>query len=246
MEDKIYETFDSRIPKHKPFITNFLIFVILFMFSIEVLLNAFYSDKTLIILGAKWNEGITRGEYWRFFTCTLLHGNLIHLLLNLTALYIFGQEVESLFGYFRFSLIYLFSSWGAALSSYAFSPNLAIGASGAVFGVIGALIIFFYKQKDKVTGAKLRLKSMYTLVIINLLLGLVLPRIDNFAHIGGVISGIFCSWIISPKYIIQENKMSKLISVIKSPDKLKTTCGIITLITIFTILTKLTVESNYK
>lgn len=242
MEANNYVTFDPRIPKHKPLLSRFLIFLISTMYLIEVYFNALYSDKGLIILGAKWNEGITNGEYWRFLTCTFLHGNIMHLFLNLTALYIFGQEVESIYGIFRFFLIYIFSSWGASLASYAFSPNIAIGASGAIFGIIGGLIIFFFRQREKVTGANFKFKSMYTLVIINLLFGILLPRIDNSAHLGGLITGLFSGWFISPEYKIEKNEQLDKLVITKKTDTIKLISGIILVITILFWLTKLSVN----
>lgn len=226
-----YVTFDPRIPKHKPVLTNVLITFISLMFLVEIFFNALYSDQAIILLGAKWNEGITNGEYWRFITCTFLHGNLFHLFLNIAAIYIFGTEVESIYGTFRFLLIYLITGWGASLASYAFSPGVAIGASGAVFGIIGALVIFFFRQREKATGAKLRYKSMYTLVIINLVLGFLIPRIDNSAHIGGLITGILLTWFIAPEYKIEKDDLSNKSYVIQKPDKQRILAGIILVIT---------------
>ena len=244
MPEDDYVTFDPRIPKSKPVFTNILLTLISAMFVVEVLFNALYSDNAIIILGAKWNEGITKGEYWRFITCTLLHGNLIHLFLNLTALYIFGQEVESIYGTARFLLLCFLSSWGASLASYTFSTGVAIGASGTIFGIIGALIIFFYRQKEKVTGANLKFKSMYTLVIINLVLGFLLPKIDNSAHIGGLITGLFSSWFISPKYKIQKDEELEKLIVIQKPDTLRVVSGLILVTTVLFWLTKLAINSH--
>ena len=216
MNDNDYVEFDPRIPKYKSVLTNIIIFWISIMFIIEIFFSALNSDKLIILLGAKWNEGITRGEYWRFLTCTFLHGNLMHLFLNLAAIYIFGKEVESIYGTFRFLIIYLLSSWGAGLASYSFSDGIAIGASGVVFGIIGSLIIFFFRQREKVTGANLKFKSMYTLVIINLLFGFLLPRIDNYAHMGGLVTGLIIGWFISPEYKIEKvEELEKLIIVRK-------------------------------
>ena len=242
MPNDDYVTFDPRIPKYKPILSNFLIITIGVMYIIEILFNALYSDKAIIILGAKWNEGITNGEYWRFISCTFLHGNLLHLFLNVAAIYIFGKEVESIYGTFRFLILYIFSSWGATLASYAFSSGLAIGASGAVFGIIGGLIIFFYRQRDKVTGATMRFKSMYTLVIINLIFGFLLPKIDNSAHIGGLITGLITSYFISPEYQTIKDEVLQQLKIIKKKDTYRLTGGLILCITILFWLTKYTIN----
>ena len=237
-------TFDPKIPKEKPYLTKILIFFICLIFIAEVLFNALYSDKGLIILGAKWNSGITNGEYWRFITCTFLHGNIMHLFVNIAAIYIFGQEVESIYGASKFILLYLISSWGASLTSYAFSPGIAIGASGAVFGVIGSLVIFFFRQRGKVTGAEMKFKSMYTLVIINLIFGFLLPRIDNFAHIGGLITGLLFSYFISPEYLIEKNETLNQLVVVKKTNNKRTLLGLALIISLLTWLTKLATILN--
>ncbi len=234
--------FDPRIPKHKPVLTRIIIVLICIMFIAEIYFKGLYSDKALIILGAKWNEGITNGEYWRFFSCTLLHGGLLHLFLNLAALHIFGSEVESTFGSFRFLLIYLISSWGAGLASYAFSSHLAIGASGALFGIIGSLVMFFFRQRERVSGATMRFKSMYTLIIINLMLGLLIPRIDNSAHIGGVITGLITGWFISPEYNIEKDEMIGKLHVVKKRDLTRVIAGLFLVLTILYWLTKLAIS----
>src|SRR3990167_1218999 len=168
MQTEEYVTFDPRIPKQKSLFNNVFLVAIVVMYIVEVLLNAHINEKVLIILGAKWNEGITNGEYWRFLTPSLLHGNIIHLFLNFAALQIFGKELESMYGTLRYFILCILCSWGSILASYSFSSGIAIGASGVVFGIIGGLIIFFYRQREKLTGANLRFKSMYTLVIINI------------------------------------------------------------------------------
>lgn len=197
------------IPKYKPFFTNILIVVIAIMFLIQTFLVFTTGDleKVLITLGAKWNYGIKHGEYYRFITCAFLHGSLVHLLLNLVTLNAFGKELESIFGKFRFLLIFFISAWGASLTSFIFSPYLAIGASGAVFGIIGSLTVFFYKQKDKLVNSEAKFKTMYTLAGLNLIFGFLIPNIDYSAHIGGLITGAIISYFISPEYLVDEEHL---------------------------------------
>lgn len=239
-----FVNFDPKIPKHKVIITKLLIIAISIMFLIEIVFNALFSEMAIIILGAKWNEGITNGEYWRFLTCTFLHGNLFHLFLNIAALYIFGKEVESIFGTSRFLLTYLLSSWGASLASYTFSSEIAIGASGALFGIIGSLVVFFFRQREKVSGANMKFKTMYTLIIINLLFGLVIPRIDNSAHIGGLLTGLFSGWFIAPEYKIEKIEEENKLIVVKKQDSSRIISGLILIITILFWLTRLAVNSK--
>ena len=238
MSENDYVIFDPKIPKHRPILTKLLIILILTMFVVEVFYTAKYGEQGIIILGAKWNEGITNGEYWRFFTCALLHGSFMHLFLNLAGFYIFGKELESIYGPFRYLLICLLTSWGATLASYTFSPGIAIGASGIVFGIIGSLIAFYFKQKNKVTGAKYKFKSMYTLVIINLLFGLFIPRIDNSAHIGGILTGLLSGWLLSPKYKILKDEELQRLKVIEEKNVARFFTGVMFLILLLVWLTK--------
>jgi len=136
MSSENHVTYDPRIPKYLPILTKSIIAFIVIMYIVEIFFNALSSEKAIILLGAKWNEGITNGEYWRFITPTFLHGNLIHLFLNILALHIFANELESIYGTHRFLILFILTSWGAILASYTFSPGIAIGASGAIFGII--------------------------------------------------------------------------------------------------------------
>ena len=237
-----YVIFDPKIPKHKPILTKLLIILISAMFIVEMFFTAHYGEKAIIILGAKWNEGITNGEYWRFFTCAFLHGGLMHLFLNLAGLYIFGKELESIYGSIKFLFICLLTSWGSTLASYTFSSGIAIGASGIVFGIIGSLISFYFTQKGKVTGADYKFKSMYTLVIINLILGFMMPRIDNSAHIGGIVTGLLSGWVLSPKYEIIKNKEMQKLIVIEEKNYSRVLLGIMFLVLLLVWLTKLSIS----
>ena len=242
MNENDYVTFDPTIPKHKPILTRLLIILILIMFIVELFYTAHFGEKGIIILGAKWNEGITKGEYWRFFTCALLHGNLMHLFLNLAGLYIFGRELESIYGSIKFLLICLLTNWGSTLTSYEFSSGIAIGASGIVFGIIGCLISFYFSQKGKVTGADYKFKSMYTLVIINLVLGFMMPRIDNSAHIGGILTGLLSGWILTPKYEILKNDELQKLEIKEGKNLSRFLIGTIFLVLLLTWLTRLAVS----
>lgn len=244
MSDQNYVTYDPRIPKYSPFLTKSIITFIVLMYIVEIVFNALHSEKTIILLGAKWNEGITNGEYWRFITPTFLHGNLIHLILNLFALHLFANELESIYGTFRFLLLFLTTSWGAILASYAFSPGIAIGASGVVFGILGGLIIFFFRQREKVRGAHLKFKTMYTLGAINIILGIIIPKIDNAAHIGGLMTGLLIGWFISPEYNIQKDEETDKLTIVKTKDTIRTFSGIFLAITILFWLSKLAINTH--
>lgn len=244
MSSEAYVTYDPRIPKYMPLLTKLITTSIIFMYIVEIVFNALFSEQALILLGAKWNQGITNGEYWRFITPTFLHGNLIHLFLNLFALHLFANELESIYGTPRFLVIFLLTSWGAILASYTFSQGLAIGASGALFGIIGGLITFFFRQREKISGAHLKFKTMYTLVFINIIFGMLIPRVDNAAHIGGLITGLLLGWFISPEYTIEKDNEAGKLLVVKKIDTPRVLSGIFLVLTILFWLTKLSISTQ--
>ena len=133
---------------------------------------------------------VRAGQYYRLFTGILLHGSLIHLGCNCYSLYVIGTQVESFLGKFKFLVIYLFSGLMGSLFSISFNGNVAsIGASGAIFGLMGALAYFGYYYR--VYFGNILKSQIIPLIILNLGLGFMVTGIDNFAHIGGLLGGIF-------------------------------------------------------
>lgn len=142
---------------------------------------------------------IRYGQYYRLLTGAFLHGNLFHLIFNMYALYIIGSQIESFMGKWRYLVIYLFSAITASLLSITFSGNGAsIGASGAIFGLMGALLYFGYHYRVYL-GNVIR-SQIIPLILLNLILGFMMTGIDNAAHIGGLIGGALISVAVGVKY----------------------------------------------
>ena len=154
-------------------------------------------------IGAKANEAIRAGQLWRFFTPMLLHGSLIHIGFNMYALNAFGTGLERRYGHGRFLLLYILGGFAGAVFSFLFSPAYSIGASGAIFGLIGAEGIFLF-QNRKLFGSRARgaLNNVIFVVAINLFLGLQ-PGIDNWGHIGGLLGGLIFAWFAGPHWEVQ-------------------------------------------
>lgn len=152
--------------------------------------------------GAKVNQLIAQGEVWRLFTAMFLHSGVIHLLLNLYGLYFLGPLVEGFYGHRRFITIYLLGGLFGSLASYAFVPNDSLGASGAIFGLVGATTVFLLRYREQ-AGSRGRslLQNMIILIVINLIFGLNTPGIDNWGHIGGLIGGALVAWGQIPRYL---------------------------------------------
>ena len=136
--------------------------------------------------------GVADGEYYRLLTAAFLHGSVIHLALNMYALYLFGPPLEAAFGRIRFAAVYFVSALGGSAASYAVSGpgQPSLGASGAIFGLLGAYLVVSRKLQRDTT-------MVLVLLLINFIYGFIVPRIDWRAHLGGLIAGSLCAAAIA-------------------------------------------------
>jgi rhomboid protease GluP len=143
---------------------------------------------------------VNEGEYWRLLTAAFLHGGLFHLALNMLGLWSAGQQLNRLYGNFQFLLIYLASALaGSALSlHFAAQASVAVGASGAVFGVLGALLVALYQHRRHVPSLASRniLTSQGIFLVYALVQGFGKQGIDNAAHVGGLVMGALMAWLL--------------------------------------------------
>lgn len=163
-------------------------------------------SNALFVLGAKFGPAIDAGEYWRFLTPMVLHGSLIHLGFNSFALYSLGPETERVFGTGRFLALYLLAGFAGTIASYVRSDNLSIGASGAIFGLIGALAAFFYGARSLIgaEASRQQVTQLVTMAALNIFIGLSVQTIDNAAHIGGLVVGALAGFALAPRYRIDD------------------------------------------
>lgn len=166
-----------------------LIFVSAAVYLFDVLL-----DRTLTAWGAK-SALIWHGEYHRLLTATFLHADLPHLAMNMLALWIFGQAVERVTGGRRFLVLYLVSGGIGYLASLLWAPyNVAVGASAAIFGLMGYALHFRVRRGERrwlpLDGVLLQI------LVLNLLIGWIVPNIDHVAHAGGFAGGILCGSLL--------------------------------------------------
>src|SRR5690625_2872345 len=140
--------------------------------------------SNLINMGAKYNPAMIEGEWWRAFTSMFLHIGFLHLFMNMLALYFLGVLLERIYGTKRIIVIYILSGIGGSLTSFALSISISAGASGALFGLFGALLFFgvdYINLFFQTMG-----KNVIFILIFNLVIGIVIPNIDMGAHLGGV------------------------------------------------------------
>jgi rhomboid protease GluP len=150
--------------------------------------------QTLYQFGAKFRESILQGEWWRLVTAGFLHGGLMHIAMNLWVLYDLGPQVEEVFGTARYVVIYLVATAGGFLASTYWADTLSIGASAALFGLIGAMIALGVRSQ---TSMGLAIRGLYIRYAIGGLLFGLLPyfHIDNAAHIGGLVAGFVTAYL---------------------------------------------------
>ncbi|MBB6284863.1 rhomboid protease GluP [Geobacillus subterraneus] len=195
----------------KPLFTRLLIVVQVAMFLILEWSGGSTDPSVLIHYGAKFNPLIEMGEWWRFLTPMFLHIGFLHLLTNTFALYYLGWTVERLYGSLRFLLIYTTAGFFGTLASFLFTPSISAGASGAIFGLFGALLYFgtVYRHLFFRTMGM----NVISLIVVNLLFGLLVPGIDNAGHIGGLIGGFLAAGAVHlPKRVAWRRQMKALVA----------------------------------
>lgn len=187
---------DKLFSKKTPIITYAIMCMCIITFiGMYIFGNGSEDSNTLVNFGANIDILVKSGQYYRLITCMFLHVGIFHIICNMYALYIIGPQIESFFGKFKYILIYFISGISASLLSIAFNPNtISAGASGAIFGLLGALLYFGYHYRSYL-GNVLKSQIM-PIIVLNLVLGFVLNGVDNAAHIGGLIGGILCANVL--------------------------------------------------
>ena len=158
------------------------------------------SGQDLVRWGANFGPLTVSGQWWRLLTCVFIHGGLLHIAFNMWCLWDLGRLAESVYGHWTFAAVYLIAGLGASLTSLIWNPAiLSVGASGAIFGIAGALIASFYLGEFSLPRAALSgtLRSVVVFVGYNLVFGAVIARTDNAAHIGGLLMGLLLGALIA-------------------------------------------------
>jgi membrane associated rhomboid family serine protease len=143
--------------------------------------------------------GLVGGQWWRLVSSIFLHAGLIHLGLNAYVLWIFGNVIERELGRLEMAAVFLTTGIFAGAASFAFSPEptVAVGASGAIFGLVGAFIAYNYLRRHHVL-AQARLRAAISMLVLNLIIGFSIPAIDWRAHLGGLVAGLVAGFAVDP------------------------------------------------
>jgi membrane associated rhomboid family serine protease/tetratricopeptide (TPR) repeat protein len=170
------------------------------IFGLEIWAGGYDKLPVLLNFGAAYGPYMRRGEYWRLVMPIFLHGGWLHILGNSYALYILGPILERVYGYGRYATIYVAAGVGGAFVSMMASRNVSVGASGAIFGIAGAMVVTGYVHRDVIPRRWGRAfgRGIIPFIVLNLALGLSVHGIDNWGHLGGLASGVLLAFLISP------------------------------------------------
>lgn len=167
-----------------------LIFANVVIFAGQLMYGALDSQASIIAAGALHQESVRSGEIWRMLTAMFLHGSALHLIGNCLMLYVLGMAIEHAFGMVKAGALYLLAGLCGSAMSVMLSPGPSVGASGAIFGLAGGVIVFLLRYqkafylRDRRIATALMIWVVYTVGM-----GFLDPGIDNYAHIGGFIGG---------------------------------------------------------
>jgi rhomboid protease GluP len=203
----------------RPLITPALLILNCAVFALTVYAGAGLiqaNGAVLVQWGTNYGPRTLDGESWRLFTSMFLHFGLLHLALNMWALWGVGQLTEKLYGSAYFLVLYVFAGLSGSLASLYWHPNLnSAGASGAIFGVIGGLLAFMVNPKTRIPPSVARghLKSAGVFVVYNLFNGFAHAGIDNAAHVGGLLGGFAMGWVLARPVGIEarQNPLPRLV-----------------------------------
>jgi len=186
------------VPQVKPVVSYSILGLTIIIYLLQIGTKTLMGTDVPAALGLKANELILQGQLWRLITPALLHGSLMHILVNMYALNSFGPSLERHFGHIRFLILYLLSGFAGNVFSFVFSPAYSLGSSTAIFGLLGAEGVFLYQNRQLFgSTARSALVNIVTIALINLVIGLS-PGIDNWGHVGGLLGGVAFCWLGGP------------------------------------------------
>jgi len=199
-----------------PVVTVGLIVANAVIFFVTVSRGFLQSESAILSAGALSRDLVLQGEIWRLLSAMFLHGGIDHLIGNAVGLFIVGMAAEHAYGKLEMAAAYLISGLAGSAFSVLMNPGPAVGASGAIFGLLGAVIVFFLKYRDlfhlrdKRVGNVLLVWAGYSVVT-----SYFAPFVDNAAHVGGLIGGAFCGYLLTPR-LLRSPHMARTLSGIDS------------------------------
>lgn len=200
--------------------------------SVAIWGYAVYQIDWLEVYGARFNTAIRVGELWRFITPVFLHGSPAHIFFNMYALLSIGTFMERQFGHVRFALLYFLGAFSGNVFSFLLTGEngYSVGASTAVFGLIGAQVIFFYQNRELFGDqARQAIGNTVFIIAINLFIGLS-PGIDNWGHIGGLLGGVIFTWFAGVRWMVTGMPPEMTLRDQREPREIITSLGVVLII----------------
>ena len=201
--EKENRSYENTFKPKKIIITPILMLLCVIVFVLSIFIDGFgaigsITNYAALVLGGNYRELVVNSnQIWRLVTYIFVHASLIHLLVNMYSLYIIGTQLETYIGKAKYLIIFLISRICGGVHSCLASNSISVGASGAIFGLLGAMAYFGYHYRLYL-GNVLK-TQIIPIIFINLMIGFMLSGIDNFCHIGGLIGGLFCTMALGIK-----------------------------------------------
>lgn len=200
------QTVRVALPQSAPHVTYSIIGVTVVVYLLQWASKLLVQVDLPAALFVKSNDLIRAGQLWRLFTPALVHSStsLAHIGFNMYALFSFGVGLERHFGHKRFLALYVLGAFTGNVMSFLFVSNNSLGASTAIFGLLGAEGIFLYQNRKLFAGQfKSAISNIIFIAVINLFIIGSLPNIDNAGHVGGLMGGLMFAWFASPLWAIE-------------------------------------------
>ncbi|MDQ3635045.1 MAG: rhomboid family intramembrane serine protease [Acidobacteriota bacterium] len=231
------DTQPEVIQRVTPVTPAFSIVLIVCIVLVWICQALFVSQKTIlfggqnsVIIAGFDKQFFLEGQYWRILTGAALHGGIIHLAFNAYALYVLGKLVEFLSNRSHLAIVFLLSVIGGGLMSLAFLPDPSIGASGGIIGFLGYLTAYGFKRRKLLSNAFLK-NMLFNIGFIAVMGIFIIPNVDNFGHLGGLLVGLIYGFIQVPSDLYKDpretGKVTKILGYVS--------LGIFILTSIFTI-----------
>jgi rhomboid protease GluP len=194
------------LPQSAPYVTYTIIAITVIIYILQLASEFLLQVDLPAAFFAKDNDLIREGQIWRLFTPALVHslGSIAHIGFNMYALFSFGTSLERYFGQGRFLLLYVLAAFSGNVASFLFTDSPSIGASTAVFGLLGAQGIFLYQNRKLFAGQfRSAIGNIIFIAAINLFVIGSLPGIDNWGHIGGLLGGLIFASFAGPLWEVE-------------------------------------------
>jgi rhomboid protease GluP len=185
-------------PVFRPYVTYTLIVICVVVYLLQTVIGYILNiDITQALV--KDNALIIQGQIWRLITPIFLHGSILHIGFNMYALFAIGPTLERFYGRGRYLALFMLSGFAGNVMSFMFTQSPSLGSSTAIFGLIGAEGVLIYQNREIFGSiARRALTQVVVIAVVNLIIGVTIPGIDIWGHIGGLIGGTLFAWFGGP------------------------------------------------